>query len=208
MGSADGAFAELERTFPKIRNDLISKKSENWKEHRDLLLRYVQMMRARSLLFFENMREEGRNLRAWIVKEVSPDRRSVTVESMMPQPLPEAFIRNRTITEMRGEIQQGVAWLNDFNWALRFCESAASPFIISEIPFIAHGRQSQLLDALRDPETLLFFPLCWQACLIGSRQPFDIETDRFADEDMRRIRRVYRQTANLFLLSPGQLEFN
>lgn len=34
----------------------------------------------------------------------------------------------------------------------------------------------------------MFFPLCWRACLIGSRQYFDVQTDRFGPEDMRTIR--------------------
>ncbi len=205
LETADSTFAELERAFPLIRRELISKKFENWRDHLDFLLRYIQMMRARSLLYFDRMEAEGKNLRAWVIEEVSPDRRSVRVRSMTPEPLPNAFIRNWTITGMREEIKKGAAWLNDFKWALRYSESSAEPFVISEIPFMAYGHRVHLADALRDPETLLFFPLCWQACLIGSRQFFEKETDRFGDEDMRRTRRMHRESANLFLLSPKQL---
>jgi hypothetical protein len=205
--TADNAFAQLENAFPAIRRELISKKFENWRDHRDFLLRYIQMMRARSLLFFDHQQVDGKNLRAWTIEEISPDRRSVTVRSMTPEPLPDTFIRNWTITQMRTEIQKGAAWLNDFNWALRYCDSPAAPFVISETPFVSEGRHADLADALRDTETLLFFPLCWQACLIGSRQFFYVETDRFGDEDMRKARRMYRESAKLFLLSPRQLDF-
>ncbi|HEV2232127.1 MAG TPA: DUF4238 domain-containing protein [Terriglobia bacterium] len=206
--AADSAFAELERTFPLIRGELTSNKFKNWKDHRDFLMRYIQMMRARSLLFFDEKNAEGENLRVWTIEEISPDRKSVKVRSMTPEPVPDAMIRNWTITDMRAEIHKGAAWLNDFNWALRYCDSPASPFITSEIPFISQGHQVHLADALLDPETLLFFPLCWQACLIGSRQFFQIETDGIGEEDMRRVRRIYRESAKLFLLSPKQLDFS
>jgi hypothetical protein len=205
--TADMAFAELERAFPKVRKELVRKNFKNWKDHLDFLLRYVQMMRARSLLFFENQRREGRNLRAWRIEEVSADRMSVRVRSMSPELLPESFIKNWTITNMRSEIAKGAAWLPDFNWALRTCESPALPFVASELPFTATGPRADVTEALRDPETLLFFPLCWQACLIGSRQYFRVENDRFDTEDMRRFAKMYRDSASLFVISPRRLDF-
>jgi hypothetical protein len=205
--TADMAFAELERTFPKVRKELMRKKFKNWKDHLDFLLRYAQMMRARSLLFFENQQRDGRNLRAWTVEEVSADRMSVRVRSMTPEPLPESFIKNWTITSMRGEIAKGAAWLTDFNWALRTCDSPSLPFVVSELPFLATGPRADVMEALRDSETLLFFPLCWQACLIGSRQYFHVENDRLGTQDMRKFANMYRDSANLFLISSRRLNF-
>lgn len=109
---------------------------------------------------------------------------------------------------MRAEMQKGADWMSDFNWALRYCDSPATPFVISETPLISQGKKSDFANAIRDQETLLFFPLCWQACLIGSRQSFEIETDRFGDEDMRTFRKECRETAKLFLVSPRQLDFS
>lgn len=206
LEAADRTFSKLERTYPQVRQQLISKNFENWPDHRDFLLRYIQMMRARSLLFFDHKHAEGKNLRAFIVEEVGPDRRSVRVRSMIPQPLPDDFIRNRAITEMRAEIQKGAAWLNDFKWALRYCDSPADPFVITEVPVIASGPSAKVEEAMQHQETLLFFPLCWQASLIGSRQFFHVETDRFFQEDMRRVRQIYRETAKLFILSPSKLD--
>lgn len=205
--TADMAFAELERTFPKIRKELVRKGFKNWKSHLDFLLRYAQMMRARSLLFFESQQKDGRNLRMWRVEEVSPDRMSVRVASMTPEPLPEPFIKNWTITNMRNEIAKGAAWLTEFNWALRTCDSPTLPFVISELPFMAIGPRADVAEAVRDAETLLFFPLCWQACLIGSRQYFEIENGRFGTEDMLRCARMYRDSANLFVISSSRVDF-
>lgn len=126
---------------------------------------------------------------------------------MTPEPLSDAGIKNWTITNMCDEIRKGAAWLSEVNWCLRYSDSPATPFIISELPLLAYGPQSEVGPGLRDPDTLLFFPLCWRACLIGSRQFFEKETDRFDVEDLRRAQRMYKESAKLFLLSPGQLEF-
>lgn len=204
--SADAAFAQLESTYHAVRRRLISSHFANWKADLDFLLRYVQMMRARSLLFFENLHEEGKRLSCFTIESVSADRKSVKVRSMTPSPLPEDFIVNRTVAEMRAEIQKGAAWLNDFNWALRYCDSPADPFVIAEVPVMAFGPCSELGEALRHPDTLLIFPLCWQACLFGSRQFFDRETDRFGAEDMKRTRSIYKEKARLFVLSPTAVD--
>lgn len=206
LESADKTFTQLENIFPKVCRELVSRQFANWKDHRDVLLSYAQMLRARSLLFFDQKRLEGQNLRGWTVKEVSPDGKSVKVESMTPKPLPDAFIKNWTINQMRDEIKKGAAWSNDFNWALRYCDSPSAPFVVSESPFLLRGRQSKLEDALHDPESLLIFPLCWRACLIGSRHYFEIETGRFGPEDMLAARTMYRESAELFILSPTQLD--
>ena len=207
--TADMAFAEFENRFPKIRKELVRKEFKPWKDHLAFLLRYVQMMRARSLLFFENQQKDGRNLRAWVVEEVSGDRMSVRLRSMTPEPLPESFIKNWTITNMRNEIAKGAAWLTEFNWALRYCDSTANPFVATEQPLFSEGpHRENPADAIRDPEMLLFFPLCWQACLIGSRQFFDRETDKFGDQDMRGFAKVCRERAELFVISPSRLDFS
>lgn len=206
--TADSVFAELERKFPVIREELISNDFRNWEDQRDFLLRYAQMMRARSLLFFENFREQGKYLRVWTVEEVMPDGRTVKLRSMTPESLSDNAIKNWTITNMCNEIRKGAAWLSDFHWCLRYSDSPATPFIISEDPLLAYGPHFEVGPGLQDPDTLLFFPLCWRACLIGSRQFFEKETDRFHVEDVRRAQRMYMESAKLFLLSPRRLEFS
>lgn len=48
--------------------------TRSWPNHREFLLRYIQMMRAGPLLFFEQKEAEGKTLQALVVEEVSPDR--------------------------------------------------------------------------------------------------------------------------------------
>ncbi len=153
--SADSVFLKLENDYPLLRNEMISSGFTRWSEHRDFLLSFMQMMRARSLLFREQKQKEGNNLLAWEIEEVSPDRESVKLKSMTPSPVSRVFIRNRAITAMREEIQKGVAWLKDFDWALRYSDSITEPFIISEMPFVAIGPCADVEEAIQRPETLL-----------------------------------------------------
>jgi uncharacterized protein DUF4238 len=205
--SADSTFEELERRYPKVRSSMLEQRFANWRQHLEFLLRYAQMMRARSLLFFESLQAQWSTTKVWVVEEAMPDKNAVRLKSMTPEGVSLAFIRNRVISQMREEINKGPAWLNEFSWCVRHCDSSSKPFIISEIPFVCHGKSTNLEEALLDPETLLLFPLCWQACLVGRRQHIEDELGSFGEADMHRIRKIYRDSADLFLLSSTKLEF-
>jgi hypothetical protein len=205
--TADDSFAELENLYPRIRDVLIEDEFEGWRDYIDFLLSYVQMMRARSLLFFENQQTEVKNIQAWRIEVISADRRSLKVQPIPPGSLPASFVKNRTITQMRAEIERGPAWLKDWKWALRYCESPAAPFVVAESPVMVYGKESDLARAIGHPESLFFFPLCWQAALVGSRRSFDREMDKFGNQDMLTFRRMYKETAKLFLVSPSKLSF-
>ncbi|MHB8526625.1 MAG: DUF4238 domain-containing protein [Candidatus Acidiferrales bacterium] len=204
--TADETFASLEQTFPRVRAQLIEDNFENWTDFRDFLLCYLQMMRARSLSFIADVRKAGASLRGLVIKEVLPDGRSVKVDSLTPSPLPADFITNWTIGQMTEEIHKGSGWAAEFNWALRYTDSAEDPFIVGDGPIVFRTPSPTIAEGMHHLETLLFFPLCWQACLIGSRQFFEIETDRFVHEDMYQVRRIYKETAELFLVSPQRLK--
>jgi hypothetical protein len=207
MPSADDAFLELENAFPTVRAKLVSKHFCDWRKHLGFLLNYMQMIRARSPLFFEQKEIEGKALQTWTIKELHPDGKTLTLDSMEPAPPPAHFIKNRTITHMREEIQKGAAWLWDFNWCLRYCDSVSEPFVTSESSLVAEGPPApDVAEAVKHPETLLYFPLCWQACLFGSRQRFDVGTAKLGSEDMRTFRRKYRHFAQVFVVSPTKLD--
>jgi hypothetical protein len=106
---------------------------------------------------------------------------------------------------MRQEIAAGAAWMQEFNWALRYCDFPSDPFVTSEQPLIVRGTSNNLVDAMRDPEALVFFPLCWEACLVGSRMHFDVQTGKFCPQDMRTFRQMYRLNATSFVVSPTRL---
>ena len=206
LETADHSFLTLENEFPRIREQLIADRFRNWKRRRRFLFKFMQMLRARSPLFFEQKQAEGKALQTWTVKDVHPDGKTITLDSMEPKPPSDSYIKNRTILHMREEIKKGADWLWQFNWVLRYSDSIDSPFVISEAPFLAAGdRAGAISEMFRDPDTLLYFPICWQACLFGSRRPFDKETDKFGPEDMQTFRKKYRSFAKAFLVAPTKL---
>lgn len=52
-------------------------------------------------------------------------------------------------------------------------------------------------------ETLFVFPLCWQACLVGSIAPFKTETDAMHPSSLAELRKLYlTQSETRFAYSP------
>jgi hypothetical protein len=207
LETADEAFLELENAFPTVRDKLIFEEFRHWKHHRKFLFRFMQMLRARSPLFFEQKQAEGKNLKTWTIKEVHPDGKTITLDSIEAKPPSDAFIKNLTLHHMREEIKKGADWLWQFDWALRYTDSVEQPFVMTETPFLAAGdRGGEIGEMLQDPETLLYFPICWQACLFGSPRRFDKKTDNFGPQDMQTFRKKYRTFAKQFLISPTKLD--
>lgn len=173
----------------------------------NILVKFMQMLRARSPLFFAQKKAEGKALKTWAIKEVHADGKTLTLDSMEPKPPSDAYIKNWTIRQMQEEIKKGASWLWNFDWALRFTDSVENPFVFTEAPFLVNGvRAGEMAKMLRDPETLIYFPICWQACLFGSSSPFDKKTDKFGPQDMQVFRKKYRTFAQTLLVSPTKLE--
>jgi hypothetical protein len=201
----DITFGPLENDFPRVRSHILENGFPSWTEHKDFLLAYMQMIRARSPLFFEQWREQSKPIRLATITEVLSDK-SVRVDSLAGRPMTEGELQNWTIVKMREEIKKGANWLANFHWALRYTESPDNPVITAEQPFVCMGKSTDVSTALQDTETLIYFPLCWQAFLFGSTRRFDVETERFHPETLRRMRRDYIANGRHFLLSPQKLD--
>lgn len=207
LPSSDETFSELENRFPIVREQLLLLKKKgfrNWTKHLPFLLRYMDMLRARSPLYFRQKEVEGKNTPTWTIDKV--DGKTITLKSMEPSPPSDVFIKNMTLSHMRGEIQKQGVWWGDFNWALRYTDSVTEPFVTSETPFVAEGPASVLADAIQHPDTLLYFPVCWQVSLFGRRSRFNRGTDKVDLHDIRILRRKYRLFAENFLVSPAKLD--
>jgi hypothetical protein len=201
----DITFARLEREFPLVRDRLISEKFAGWTNELEFLLSYMQMIRARSPLFFAQKEAEGKAMRGWTVKSVGPEPNKITLESMEAAPMPYTWVRNRIIVQMREEIEKGPAWMKDFHWCLRYTDSPFDPVITAEQPLVCAGPYNNPINGLQHPDTLIYFPLCWQACLVGNIQKFDVETDRFVPAFLQTVRRQYREHTEKFIISPQRL---
>ena len=200
----DQVFAEMERTFPLILDEMVASNFARWFDHRDFLLRYFQMTRARSPLFFEQQLAQSKNTQAFEILTISEDRRKVQVR---PKQLPDTYHKNKAIADMIAEIQKGVDWLDGFDWALRYCSDPEDPFIVSDTACVVEGTYPRLEASIFAlPDTLIFFPLCWQACLVGSRRHFYIKTERFASRDLKTMRQRHRDFATRYIVSPTRFD--
>jgi hypothetical protein len=167
----------------------------------------MQMIRVRSPLYFEQKRIAAKNSPAGVIEEISEDRKSI---KFRPIELDDSFIKNCTLTEMKAELKKGVDDLNNFDWALHYCESPKDSFLTCDTPFVAIGpvagqEQVAQREALQHPDTKLYFPLCWQACIVGSPCPFDIKTERATTDFLQLVRQEYRKNAKSYLISPVEL---
>jgi hypothetical protein len=184
--TADQAFTQLEAQFPAVRRELVENGFSNWRAHLDFLLRFAQMLRARSELFrYEHVAHTRR----------------VTM-------LDETRLQNKAITDMRTEIGRGATWLSEFYWCLRLTASPTDPVITADNPVVVDGIVPTLEQALRDAHTVVSFPICWQACLVGRKAEFDKQSDAFHPGELNRLRSIYLQEASRFVFSPSQIAFS
>jgi hypothetical protein len=202
--TADQAFNEFEDNFPPLRRDLLATNFSCWTKHRDFLIRYSQMLRARSTLFREQVLKQADSSTFLTLGEVLQTRPSVDrpgeidVQYRYSDLKPEtderrnALFKNLSITEMRAEIAKGAGEFTGWHWCLRFTMDVANPLITSDnaVGLIGFGPPS-LAEAMKHPESLFVFPLCWQACLIGSPRRFDVETDAIAPSLLGEFQRLY-----------------
>lgn len=94
----------------------------------------------------------------------------------------------------------GGAWFSELNWCLRLAQNAHDPSDDRTYLGSAPTRQ----EAVQDKSALIFFPICWEACLVGSRMKFDIEADVFRPDDLAKLREMYLRLASRFVYSPSQ----
>lgn len=201
----DITFKRLENDFPRVRAQILEDGFRSWTNHKEFLLAYLQMIRARSPLFFDQWREQSKTIRVATITEVLSDK-SFKVDSLQGRPMTEAEIQNWTISKMREEIKKGPDWLANFHWALRYTDSPGDPVITADQPLVMLGKSTDAVTALKDPETLIYFPICWRAFLFGSVRRFDVETERFYPDTLQSVRRAYIDNGRKFLVSPQKLD--
>jgi hypothetical protein len=167
----------------------------------------MQMIRSRSPLFFDQWSAHAQTMKVAKVTRVIHDPvKGDGVQHDGFRPMTKAEIQDWTIGQMREEIKKGADWLSNFHWALRYTASPNDPVITAESPFVSIGTSADVETALTDPETLLYFPICWQAFLFGSIRRFDIETDRFHPATLQNVRQAYREHGRKFLVAPHKLD--
>jgi hypothetical protein len=214
--TADEAFAEFEHNFPTLRRKLVACNFVGWTKHRDFLVRYSQMLRARSNLFREEVLKEAHNATFLKVDEVLETRPSATRPGEMEfrvkyshfeaQSKPHLF-KNLSITKMRSEIAKGAGEFAGWHWCLRFTADVTMPLITGDnaVSLIGFGPPSRK-EAMKHPGTIFVLPICWQACLMGSPSKFDTETEAIHPTMLSELHRLYLNEARCrFVYSPQRL---
>ena len=200
----DVTFAEFERQFPIVREHMLKCRYKGWvTQHRGFLLGYMQMMRARSPLFVRQQTVQNQNLRGATITAVEGNK--ITVDSLELRPLPEPFVRNRTISQIREEIKKGPDWMWSLNWCLRYTDSVSEPFVTGPQPLLLEGPAPTIEHAMTDPDTLVWFPLSWRACLIGSLRRFDKGTDAAHPTLLLHVQEMFASAPDGYVISPCKL---
>jgi hypothetical protein len=207
--SPDSAFARLEREFPLQRDAMAANSFANWQEHKQFLCEFMEMLPARSPLGMQHFEFEARRLRGATVLAVGDDRRTITVDSLEMRPLPEHAVRNFTVSTMLQKVTTGQGWATKLDWCLRYADVEREGFCTTDQAIIVEGSlqspdtQGRVSEGiLCHPDTLIFFPLCWQACLFGSPCRFDKAYDRALPADIATLRSKQKQYATRFVASP------
>jgi Protein of unknown function (DUF4238) len=209
--TADQAFKEFEERFPNIRRELVANRFSGWQSHLEFLLRYAQMLRSRSELFRKQTVTNARQKRMVRVKEVFNDpasgKTSIKYEELTETAEErEKFFRNMAITTMRLEIAKGAAFFSQLHWCLRIATAVTDPVITGDDAVVVEGKVPTLEAALTDADTLIFFPVCRHACLIGSPAKFDLETEAFHASDVKLLQSRYLKGECRFAYSPKRLD--
>jgi hypothetical protein len=216
--AADKAFWEFERKFPQIRRDLVACAFSAWWHHREFLVSYAQMLCARSRLFRAEFLREMNTTTFLKVEEVLATRPSSTkpgetetevrYSHFEPSGAPrDELFKNLSITKMREEIEKGSGELSGWHWCLRFTNDMTAPLVTADnaMALIGSGPFSRD-EAMTRPETIFVFPICWQACLIGSIQRFETETEVIHPSLLAELHNLYlSQSGAKFAYSPVKL---
>jgi Protein of unknown function (DUF4238) len=198
---ADDVFARLENGFPAARRALIDEDFRNIEDHLEFLVQYVNMLRARSPLFFAQLREAHRNDRLATILSVDETGKKLTIDEV--KPAPDVWIRNRPLAEMREEIEKGsrADWVKDLNWCVRTATESL-PVITAQHALIYVGPKGTRPES-RD--AIFYFPISWQACLVGARFKWQQQVAEFGDWWLSDLHKRYFANEREFIVSPKRL---
>ena len=198
---ADEAFTPLENNYPPLVQKLSAKGFTGWREHLEFLLSYVQMIRCRSPLFREQFLAEWRQKRGARFIEVLPEN-AVKVDSLKLRHFSPGALKEGAINKMMSEMKNGTTMLESFHWQLHLAGSIDDSFVTNDNPLIGWAPDGETFD---HHNTVMIFPLCWQACLMGRRNPLTLSLGGIGVREREAVRQTYFTAARRFVVSARQL---
>ena len=200
---AEQAFGELENAYPPLIQKLQASHFREWHEHKDFFLRYVQMIRCRSPLFREQFLREWRDKRG--ARVIGIDGKKISVDSLRLRHFSPGALKEASIQKMMAEMDRGKAQLESFFWQLRLADSIEDCFVTTDQPLVASIDGENLADEFERRSTVLLFPICWQACLVGRRDPFSLSFTGSTHNERAAIRKAYLDSAVRFVVAARSL---
>ncbi len=204
--TADESFRRFEEDFPNVRRQMVAAGFTGWEQHLDFLLGYAQMLRARTQMFREQELKSFKGLELLRLKGPAAGEQSTFEYEPVPAEHRQELYRNMAITKVREQIANGPSWFGNFRWFLRYSDALLSPVVTCDNPIIVSGPVHDAKSCVNHENALIFFPLCWQACLIGSHVSCDPPTDIFDQRTLARIRSRYLTASCRFAYSPRRLD--
>jgi hypothetical protein len=206
----DSVFGRLEKQWRSKRELMGRDKFASWARHKDLLIEFMHMLRARSPMAMEEQRTVVSSYRVATITEIfphptDPNLTGVKVDTMTPYPMPAPAVRNTVIGQMLADVQASVLWPKNMDWCLRYTEDENNPYAATDQAVIVQGTlpaQAVTPEVLAHPDTLVIFPLCWEACLFGTPLKFDVSYDRADPQQPLSIRTEQKQRCDRFVISP------
>lgn len=202
---ADVTFKKMEDQFPSILSAIRETNFADWMKHREFLLVYMQMIRVRSPQFFLEQGQELSEATAATITNVDHAENKITYDNV--RRLTESEVHDLTLTKMREEFNKGAAWMADFHWQVRVTFDPTNPVMTSEAPMFVkgvktHTERAMTMETLIDPGSEVWFPLCWQAALVGRVRPFEAEIAAFEKTQLDELRHIVAEIAPQYIVSP------
>jgi uncharacterized protein DUF4238 len=214
--TADDAFREHEGRYPEVRRELVASNFSVWRRHLPFLLEYFNHLRVRSVVWRQHVLNALDQQPPMVVDEVletvpHPTDPGMVRQKVRVKPMPQTgadlktALTNLTISKMRADLLAVPQFFYDFDWCLRYTTDPAQPVITADEPIRLEGDVQSEQLALGHFWTRIHFPLCWQACLIGSPKAMLPKTRLFSPSHLRELQRKYLSSACRFVYSPMKL---
>ncbi len=206
----DSVFGHLERQWRSKRELMERDNFASWEKHKDFLIQFMHMLRARSPMAMEQLCTVAGSYRVVQIADIfphpiDPSLTQIEVDTMTPYPMPAPAVRNTVIGQMLADIQSGFLWAKNMDWCLRYTNDENNPYTVTDQAVTVQGTleaPAVTREVLAHPDTIVIFPLCWQACLFGSPLKFDVRYSQAHPQQPLSIRKEQKQRCNRFLISP------
>jgi hypothetical protein len=206
---ADVTFKSMEDGLGTLREGLVRGGFAGWYQHIDFLLPYMQMIRVRSPQYFVEQGQAVADSFIGRITSIDETRTKVTYDNS--EPLSEDQVHDMTLTKMRDEFAKGPSWMGDMHWQIRTTFDPHNPVVTSEQPLFVKGERQMrepaiTMDLITDAQSEIYFPLCWQACIVGRSMPFDENLVPFEQPNLLLLRHMIAEMAPGYVIAPQIVE--